>query len=200
MISKHLLYTGGKDELLRVYSLKTKNSEGAIPGQSGTITKILESEKYIFSAGSDGRVVISKEHQLYENLTCHPSQIIDVDIHPTGRMMVTVALDKKIKLWNLMNMKEVYHKNLMKNVDFVRFAPDNNLLLCMMENIAVFDTKSNSIGAVIEHDARITDIVVKGNYIITSDDSGKIYLRLYAAGKTEALSTIKFQAFDKRVK
>lgn len=151
MISKHHLYTGGKDELMRVYSLKTRNSDGAIPGQQGTITKMLECEKFILSAGSDGRVVISKNHQLYENLTCHSSQIVDFDVHQTGRMMVTVALDKKIKLWNLMNMKEVYHKNLMKNVDFVRFAPDNNLLLCMMENIAVFDTKTNSIGAVIEH-------------------------------------------------
>lgn len=144
--------------------------------------------------------MISKEQQLYENLTCHPSQIVDVDIHPSGRMMVTVALDKKIKLWNLMNMKEVYHKNLMKNVDFVRFAPDNNLLLCMMENIAVFDTKTNSIGAVIEHDARITDIAVKDNYIVSSDDGGKIYIRLYEPGQDKSFSTIKFQAFDKRVK
>jgi WD40 repeat protein len=130
----------------------------------------LESEKFIFCAGSDGRVVISKNQQLYENLTCHASQIVDFDIHPSGRMMVTVALEKKVKLWNLMNMKEVYHKNLLKNVDFVRFAPDNNLLLCMMENIAVFDTNTNSIGAVIEHSAKITDILVDGNHVITSDD------------------------------
>lgn len=114
--------------------------------------------------------------------------------------MVTVALDKKIKLWNLMNMKEVYHKNLMKNVEFVRFAPDNNVLLCMMENVAVFDTKTNSIGAVIEHEARITDIVVSGNYLVISDDCGRIYIRLYESQPNKTMSTIKFQAFDKRVK
>lgn len=185
-----MLYAGGKDELLRVYNLKNKNSEGAIPGQEGTITKILESENFILSAGSDGKVVISKNQQLYESLTCHSSQLVDADIHHTGRMMVTVALDKKIKLWNLMNMKEVYHKNLLKNVDFVRFAPDNNLLLCMMQNIAVFDTKTNSISGVIEHSARITDILVNGDYVITGDETGKIYIRLYQAGFEDVLSTV----------
>jgi WD40 repeat protein len=195
-----MIYTGGKDELVRVYSLKDKRSEGAVPGQSGTITKLLESEKYLFSAGSDGRVIISKNQQLYESLLCHTSQILDFDLHHSGRMMVTIALDKKIKLWNLMNMKEEYHKNIKKNVDFVRFAPDNNLLLSMMENIAIFDTASNSIGGVIEHNAKVTEIVVdvKKELLITGDDEGRIYIRKY---QTEGpMSTITFQAFDKRVK
>lgn len=158
----------------------------------------MESEKFIFSAGSDGRVIISKNQELYETLTCHTSQIVDFDLHTSGRLMVTIALDKKIKLWNLMNMKEVYHKNIMKNVDLVRFAPDDNLLLCMMENIAVFNTDDNSISAVIEHHARITDIIVKGNLLVTGDDEGKIYLRDYKKGGI--MSTITFQAFDKRIK
>lgn len=199
-ISKSKVYTGGKDELVRVYSLKSKSAEGAIPGQTGTITKLLESEKFLFSAGSDGRVIISKNQQLYESLLCHTSQIVDFDIHQSGRLMVTIALDKKIKLWNLMNMKEVYHKNIMKNVDFIRFAPDNSLLLCMMENIAIFNTDSNSISGVIEHEARVTDIIVDilNSTLITGDDEGRIYLRKYS---TEGpMSTIQFRAFDKRIK
>ena len=72
-ISKSSVFTGGKDELVRVYSLKSKSAEGAIPGQTGTITKLMESEKFLFSAGSDGRVIISKNQQLYESLLCHTS-------------------------------------------------------------------------------------------------------------------------------
>lgn len=181
-----------------MYSIRTKMSDGAIPGPTGTISKIKESEKYIFGGCSDGRVIISKNQEAYETLVCHPSQIVDFDIHPTGRLLVTIALDKKIKLWNLMNMKEVYHKNVLKNVDFIRFAPDNNLLLSMMENIAIFNSDTNSIGGVIEHSAKVTDIIVSGNLLITSDDTGRVYIRDY---KTEGpMSTITFQAFDKRIK
>ena len=178
MIKNSTLYTAGKDELVRVYSLKTKTAEGAIPGQTGTITKIMESEKYIFSCGSDGRVIISKNQQLYESLYCHTSQIVDFDIHKSGRMMVTIALDKKIKLWNLMNMKEVYHKNIKKNVDFVRFSPDNNLLLVMSENIAIFSTEDNSISGVIEHTAKVTEVIVDAEkeLLVTGDDEGRVYI------------------------
>jgi WD40 repeat protein len=165
-------------------------SDGAIPGPTGTISKIMESEKYIFGGCSDGKVVISKNQEAYETLICHPNQIIDFDIHQTGRLMVTIALDKKIKLWNLMNMKEVYHKNILKNVDFVRFAPDNNLLLSMMENVCIFNSDTNSIGGVIEHKARVTDLIVSENLLITSDDSGRVYIRDY---KIEGpMSTIVF--------
>lgn len=113
-------------------------------------------------------------------------------------MMVTVALEKKIKLWNLMNMKEVYHKNIKKNVDFVRFAPDNNLLLGMMETVAIFSTDTNSVGGVIEHSHKVTEIIVSGNLIITGDDSGRVYIRDYKADGP--MSTVAFQAFDKRIK
>lgn len=91
-------------------------SDGGVGGQGGTINKMLESEKYLFVSSSDGKVYIygTKDRELYEKMACHPNNISDFDIHTSGRLLVSTGTDKKIKLWNLLDTKEIYHKNVHK--------------------------------------------------------------------------------------
>lgn len=167
-----MLYTGGKDEVIRAYDLKKRSSEGGISGQTGTISKILESEKYLLCSGSDGNILIHGINDLttYESLNCHPSEIIDFDVHKSGRIMVSLGIDKKIKLWNLMDMKEAYHKNIWKMLDFVRFAPDGNLLLGYGKEIVIFNVEDNSIGGSVEHDERITCVEVFEDFVVSGGE------------------------------
>ena len=99
-----------------------------------------------------------KDMALYESLKCHDSQIMDFDIHESGRIIVSAGFDKKLKLWNLMDMKEAYHKNLWKVVDFVRFVEGGDLILGYDTELVVFRTEDNKISAVVGHEARLTSV------------------------------------------
>ena len=109
-----------------------------------------------------------KDFSTYDSLNCHPSDILDFDVHTSGRMLVTIGMDKKIKLWNLMNMKEAYHKNIWRTLDYIQFLPDDNLLLGFDQECAVFNIEDNSISASFSHDARLTGVQVYNDTIITS--------------------------------
>lgn len=161
-ISGKTLFTGGKDELIRVYDINRKVSKGGLGGLEGSLNKFMESEKYLFASYSYGKIGIFgiADQELYTTMKCHPGNILDYDIHPSGRILVSTGTDKKVKLWNLTNLKESYHKNFGKQLDFVRFAPDDNLLLGVDENLTIFNTTESTICAVLEHEARITCIQV----------------------------------------
>lgn len=103
----------------------------------------------------------------YDSLNCHPSEILDMDVHSSGRLLVTCAMDKKLKLWNLMEMKEAYHKNFEKVLDYVRFLEDDNLLIGTGEDLVVFDVNSNQISAFVSHEARVTSLVVHKGLVIS---------------------------------
>lgn len=172
----------------------------------------MDSEKYLLSAGSNGHIMIHgiDDLETYESLNCHPSDIIDFDVHPSGRLLVTLGIDKKIKLWNLMDMKEAYHKNIWTSLDFIRFAPDGNLLLGYGKEIVLFGVEDNSIIGAVEHEERVTFLeVFDEKYLVSSgkfyfffkfflDDIGYVYLREYETRND--MSCIKFRAYEKRVK
>jgi len=103
----------------------------------------------------------------YDSLNCHPSEILDFDVHKSGRLLVTCAMDKKIKLWNLMEMKECYHKNFEKVLDFVRFLDDDNLLVGFGgKELVIFGVEGNGVEAVLDHGARLTSLIVQGGLIL----------------------------------
>lgn len=165
-----MLFTGGKDEVIRAYDLNKKTSEGGISGHSGTITKIMDSEKYLLCSGTDGKILIHgvKDKETYESLVCHPNDIIDFDVHSSGRICVTLGLDKKVKLWNLMEMKEAYHKNFWRPLDFVRFSNGDDLLLGYGKEIVIFQVEDNSIAGSVEHEERLTHMEVFEDFLISS--------------------------------
>lgn len=169
-ISSNYLFTGGKDEFIRVYNLKKHSSEGGISGTKGTINKFAESEKYLLVSGSDGKMMIYgiKDRSLYHSIKCHTTNFSDFDVHSSGRMFVSAGADKKIKLWNMMDMKEVYHKNIQRQVEFVRFAPDENLIIGFEEDIVVFNIKTGNLDAAITHIGRLTQVTLEKDVLVTS--------------------------------
>lgn len=78
-----------------------------------------------------------------------------------------------------MEMKEAYHKNFWKVLDFVRFAPDDNLLLGYGKEIVIFSVDDNSIGGSVEHDERITCFEVFKNYLISGGKKNKLKFYFY---------------------
>lgn len=81
---------------------------------SGTIEKILARENFLFVGSSEGAVTIygKKDHAFYHTVKPHSKGMLDMDIHGTGRLLLTLGADFKMKLTDLASISEVYHKNI----------------------------------------------------------------------------------------
>lgn len=125
MFSGKTLYTGGRDESVRVYNSSKRLQEGVLTAQSGTVEKIEKKDDFIFVSGSDGHIVIygRKDNTYYHTLKLHTKSILDFDIHKTGRLLVSYSNDGKLKLTDLAEMSEVYHKNV-KSSKFAAYPSD----------------------------------------------------------------------------
>lgn len=125
MFSGKTLYTGGRDESVRVYNSSKRLQEGVLTAQSGTVEKIEKKDDFIFVSGSDGHIVIygRKDNTYYHTLKLHTKSILDFDIHKTGRLLVSYSNDGKLKLTDLAEMSEVYHKNV-KSSNFAAYLSD----------------------------------------------------------------------------
>ena len=81
-------------------------------------------------------------------------------------------------------------------IDFLRFAPDDNLLFTVGKKLVLFNSEDNSEKVIKELDSKITGIHVEDNLVVLSDDSGNIHF-----GSYPTMALFSFQAYDnKRVK
>lgn len=81
---------------------------------SGTIEKIHTIDNFLFVSSTDGHIVIygKKDRAYYHTLKLHSKTVLDFDIHPSGKLLVSFGAEGKIKLVELASMTEVYHKNI----------------------------------------------------------------------------------------
>lgn len=80
----------------------------------GTVEKMAIKDSFLFVASNDGHIVIygKKDRAYYHTLKLHSKSVLDFDIHPSGKLLVSFGADGKLKLVNLATMSEVYHKNI----------------------------------------------------------------------------------------
>ena len=72
------------------------------------------------------RIYILKTNtwQVEKTLTKHTDAVLDVCIHPSGKMALSVGRDKKLVTWNLIKGRSAYVTNLHETADFVRWSED----------------------------------------------------------------------------
>jgi hypothetical protein len=164
-----------------------------VSNHQGTIEKIATKDSFLFVSSSDGHIVIygKKDRAYYHTLKLHSKTVLDFDIHPSGKLLVSFGADGKLKLVDLASMSEVYHKNIKLAVDFIRFTPDDNLLFVSGRNLVLFNAEDNSEKVVKTFGSRITCVHREESLLIVGDDSGKIHFGNYGT-----FNFISFQAYE----
>lgn len=149
----------------------------------GTIEKILSKDNYLFVGCSDGNISIygRKDNSLYHTLKLHSKPIIDFDIHPSGRLLISLGMDQRLKLSDLASTQEIYHKTLKGVKDWVRFTKDGDLLMGSDNKVALFNSEDNSETIIKEFPSKITCVQYNPstNLLILGDNSGYIHITTY---------------------
>ncbi|KXS19819.1 WD40 repeat-like protein [Gonapodya prolifera JEL478] len=104
--TSHLLASGSVDESIRLYNLRTLRELGSLFHHQGTVSRLaFVGTRYMVSAGEDGKVCVwrSKDWELVKELKGHKGKVLDMAVHPSGRVALTVGEDKTLRCWNLTN-------------------------------------------------------------------------------------------------
>lgn len=199
-IAKRYLVTGSNDEHIRIYDLQKRKELGTLLSHQGTVTTLRfskeaeekqeshKSGKWLLSGSEDGRINIwrTKDWELFGTLKGHQGRITDLDIHPTGRVAISVSTDNTIRLWNLMTARKAAvlkikgRDHLGQSAEFVRWtSTGKNFVVGLLKQLFIYE-----LGAEAEIRKKIqfkttlmcVEMIILGGkeYIVTGRGDGSI--------------------------
>lgn len=102
--SRRLLVSGGDDEVLRIFSLRSMKQLGEAGAQQGTLTALCFCGScHCLSASSDGTICVWRvsDWSRVHVLGGHKGSVLSVASHPSGRMALSTGVDRTLRLWDL---------------------------------------------------------------------------------------------------
>ncbi len=99
--------TGGSDEMISVFDLKKRTQLGSMGGSvhTSTITAlaICNSPGLLVSGSEDGQIAITriKDCKTLRSFKGHQSSVLDLAMHPTGRVALSISSDNTLRMWDL---------------------------------------------------------------------------------------------------
>lgn len=201
-IAKRYMVTGSDDEHIRIYDLQKRKELGNLLSHQGSITALEFSTentssdggfstdkagKWLLSGSADGKIIIwrSKDWEPFGTLKGHTDRINSLAIHPSGRVAISVSLDKTIRLWNLMTCKKAAvlkikgKDHLGQKGEIVRWSLDGNYFLVgLLNQILIYNTELAKIVKKIKYKStlmcfklfKIDDV----EYLVTGHGDGTI--------------------------
>lgn len=108
--NKNLLALGGYDEVIRLFDVAQKKDLGSLVGEhTGTITSLkFHSNKYLLSGSEDSSIILwrcSDWTCLHRLQIKNQSKIVDLAVHPSGKMLLALYDNCVLRLWNLMTAR-----------------------------------------------------------------------------------------------
>jgi protein MAK11 len=106
-----ILATGGEDEYIKLFNLKTRTERGELFQHKGSITALaFYKSSHLLSASVDGTVCIWRTHDwlCLHVLGGHKDAVTCLALHPSGRMALSGSKDRTLRLWNLVEGRCAY--------------------------------------------------------------------------------------------
>jgi len=117
------LATGSEDEFIRVWDLRRRKEVGSLSQHSGEILRFPDrctlicclmlgsitslhfpTSSHLVSTSVDGTLALfrTSDWALLKSLKGHSGRVNHVDVHPTGRVALSVGKDQTLRMWDLM--------------------------------------------------------------------------------------------------
>lgn len=126
------LAAGGYDERIRIYDLRGNISIGELSQHSSDITCLEFYEAaFLFSGSKDGTICVwrVRDWSCIHILKDKSGPIINLSVHPSGKLGLAVDSNKGLRVWNLMSGTCSYTKRLKNRSNLVKWNHDGSLFL-----------------------------------------------------------------------
>ncbi|RSH83572.1 uncharacterized protein EHS24_007260 [Apiotrichum porosum] len=120
------LATGSEDEFIKVWDLRRKKEVGSLSQHTGSITSLaFPSSSHLLASSDDSTISLfrSSDWALLKSLKGHSGRVNHVDVHPTGRVALSVGKDQTLKMWDLMRGRGAASLPLGSEAELVKFSP-----------------------------------------------------------------------------
>ncbi|CAG8584530.1 4924_t:CDS:2 [Diversispora eburnea] len=104
-VGERYLASGSTDEIIKLYDTKKRKEIGSLLQHNGSITTLqFYNKTHLLSGSEDGCICIwrTKDWECLKILKGHKGRINSLAIHPSGKLALSVASDKTLRLWNLL--------------------------------------------------------------------------------------------------
>ncbi|KNE64409.1 hypothetical protein AMAG_09432 [Allomyces macrogynus ATCC 38327] len=178
------LATGGQDELIKVFSLRTLKSLGELFLHTGTVTCLQAfSTTHLVSGDEAGKVVLwrTKDWEALKVLKGHKAAITGIAIHPTGKLALTVSSDRVVICWNLLRGIKATKSKLPESPFGIQFNPSGTQYAVLFNNaLIVYDTLSTTAIGAFQSKVRLNAFrfIDDGRIVIGLDDGAVKILRV----------------------
>ncbi|KAI8870299.1 WD40 repeat-like protein [Ramicandelaber brevisporus] len=213
------LASGSTDELIHLYDTRRRKELGTLAQHSGTITSLVfHGTVNMLSASDDGEICVwrSKDWECLATLKGHKGSVNAVTIHPSGKLALSVGVDKSLRVWNLETGKQASTSRLRQEGIAVVWSAESETTpkqyaVLMDRAVEVYDVNTASLAARIEPAKGLTRLHCLCAAAVPSDDgksdsaqsillvgSEDKMLRVYDARDGKELSATKVH--DSRLK
>ncbi|KAJ9589507.1 hypothetical protein L9F63_017292 [Diploptera punctata] len=177
------LASGSADESITLYDMKNRKECGILVQHNGMVNCMLFSPNgsHLLSGSEDGSIAIFRTgswqlEKLFPK--AHKGEV-----HPTGKLALTVGTDATLRTWNLVKGRQAYATNLGKNrtgngraVTNILWSPDgNSYVLTIGAELNVYDVATAGIVYTIKLDKKISSVCfTKDTELAIGDEGGGI--------------------------
>jgi WD40 repeat protein len=176
--SHRFLATGSTDEHVKLYDIQLRKEIGSLMHHSGSITALSFFRKsHLITASEDSTIAIvrSKDWEPLKVLKGHEGAIMDVALHPTGKILISVAADSFMRVWDMAKGNCAYTLRLKAvGVKCGWSVESGELYAVMMDReLEIYETESGEVVGTVKSLSRLnamkfTKVLVKG-----ADGEGK---------------------------
>jgi protein MAK11 len=207
--SGQYLASGGADDRIFVYDMKTRKEHCALTHHEATITclQFTENHSHLISGSSDGVLTIVRvgNWQLEKIWPkAHKGAAIhDIAVHASGKLALTLGADCALNTWNLIKGREAYVINLnskskdAKSLERILWAPDGvRFLLYGGQYTEIWSIECGGVLKQIEHPQKVASCAwLDDSLLLVGYEDGQVSLF-----NTDGSSVESFKAHDTRVK
>lgn len=185
-----ILVTGGTDETIHIYDLRSRKESGILINHSGTITclRFTPDGSHLISASEDGSISIYKIGSWFLEKTwpkAHKGMgVLHLSIHPSGKLALSLGADKTLRTWNLVKGRPAYTINLSGKVnrpEIVEWSLCGSYYGLVNEDaLNLYSLEKAGMITSLQVNARITNICfMKEGRACIADWSGALTCYLY---------------------
>ena len=199
--SGSLAFSAGFDEMTNLFNLSKRKllqtSEGAV-----NCARFVKNN-HLICGSEDSNIYIHEcrgpTSNLVKTLKGHKGPITSIDVHPSGKILLSVSKDNTMRTWNLIKGRCAYVTNIRLMAHIVKWSKSGEDFLLVVENEIYLYNNLGKLNKNIKLRKRINAVeFVSDNIIVVAIDSGT--LEFFDIKSEECTPCKVLEAHETRVK